>query len=64
MLHHPGYQTKFADNLMRELPRIPFAPDFSAFAIAGEKLAKLHLDYEKLERWKLKWIETKGEPVS
>lgn len=49
---------------MRELPRIPFAPDFSAFAIAGEKLAKLHLDYEKLERWKLKWIETKGEPVS
>jgi hypothetical protein len=26
LLHHPGYRTKFADNLKRELPRIPFAP--------------------------------------
>ncbi|HEX8524086.1 MAG TPA: type ISP restriction/modification enzyme, partial [Tepidisphaeraceae bacterium] len=25
ILHHPGYRTKFADNLKRELPRIPFA---------------------------------------
>jgi predicted helicase len=26
ILHHPGYRTKFADNLKRELPRIPLAP--------------------------------------
>jgi predicted helicase len=26
LLHHPGYRTKFADNLKRELPRTPFAP--------------------------------------
>ena len=26
LLHHPAYRTKFADNLKRELPRIPFAP--------------------------------------
>lgn len=26
LLHHPGYREKFADNLKRELPRIPFAP--------------------------------------
>jgi predicted helicase len=32
ILHHPGYRTKFADNLKRELPRIPFAP---AIANAG-----------------------------
>ncbi len=25
LLHHPGYREKFADNLKRELPRIPFA---------------------------------------
>ena len=31
LLHHPGYREKFADNLKRELPRIPFAPDFQAF---------------------------------
>ncbi len=28
MLHHPGYREKFADNLKRELPRIPFARTF------------------------------------
>src|SRR5205814_291133 len=49
VLHHPGYRTKFADNLKRELPRIPFAPDFWAFSTAGEELARLHLDYETLE---------------
>jgi len=64
VLHHPGYREKFADNLKRELPRIPFAPDFHAFAKAGKELAELHLDYEKLEPWKLKWIETPGEPLS
>ena len=26
LLHHPGYRARFADNLKRELPRIPFAP--------------------------------------
>ncbi|MBL8880458.1 MAG: N-6 DNA methylase, partial [Phycisphaerales bacterium] len=26
ILHHPGYREKFADNLKRELPRIPLAP--------------------------------------
>jgi predicted helicase len=29
VLHHPGYREKFADNLKRELPRIPFAPALS-----------------------------------
>ena len=54
----PATAQKFADNLKRELPRIPFAPDFRAFAKAGEKLAKLHLDYEKLKPWDLDFIET------
>jgi predicted helicase len=64
ILHHPGYRTKFADNLKRELPRIPLAPDFQAFSKAGKELAKLHLDYEKLKPWPLEWIETEGEPLS
>jgi predicted helicase len=64
LLHHPGYRTKFADNLKRELPRIPFAPDFWAFANAGRELARLHLDYEKLEPYPLKFIETEGAPLS
>ncbi len=64
VLHHPGYRTKFADNLKRELPRIPFAPDFRAFASAGKELSRLHLDYEKLEPYPLTWLETPGVPLS
>jgi predicted helicase len=64
LLHHPGYRAKYADNLKRELPRIPFAPEFRPFAKAGEKLAKLHLDYEQLEPWELDFIETPGVPLS
>ena len=64
VLHHPGYRTKFADNLKRELPRIPFAPDFRRFQRAGQELIRLHLDYEKLEPWKLVWKETAGVPLS
>jgi predicted helicase len=64
ILHHPGYRTKFADNLKRELPRIPLAPDFKAFAKAGKKLADLHLGYEQLEPWPLVEIETEGVPLS
>ncbi|MBK9747329.1 MAG: N-6 DNA methylase [Chloroflexi bacterium] len=27
LLHHPGYRQRYADNLKRELPRLPFAPN-------------------------------------
>ena len=63
-LHHPGYREKFADNLKRELPRIPFAPDFQAFASAGKQLARLHLEYETLEPYDLQWIESDDVPLS
>jgi len=101
ILHHPGYREKFADNLKRDLPRIPLAAPldpnrdrkgaaaqhngvddaapsrsrfgspcspaasgFWAFRDAGKALAKLHLDYESLKPWPLKWIETPGVPLS
>jgi predicted helicase len=64
MLHHPGYRQRYAENLKRELPRIPLAPDFRAFATAGENLAALHLDYERLGSLPLDWIETPGVPLS
>jgi hypothetical protein len=50
--------------LKRELPRIPYAPDFWAFADAGRALARLHLDYEALEPYPLTWVETDGVPLS
>jgi predicted helicase len=62
VLHHPGYRQKYVDNLKRELPRIPLAPEFRPFAKAGEKLAKLHLEYEQVKPWDLEFVETKGQP--
>jgi predicted helicase len=51
-------------HIKRELPRIPFAPDFWAFATAGRELARLHLDYEQLEPFPLNWVETEDVPLS
>ncbi len=64
LLHHPKYREKYGDCLKRELPRIPYAPDFHAFAKAGKKLAKWHLEYEKVEPYKLKYIEDEDLPLS
>ena len=63
LLHHPGYREKYAANLKRELPRIPLAPDLDAFAEAGRRLVRLHLDYETLEPRPLIWEETPGVPL-
>ncbi len=64
VLHHPAYRDKFADNLKRELPRIPFAPDFASFAAAGRELARLHAEYETLEPWPLEWVVNQAMPLS
>ena len=53
LLHAPAYRERFANDLAKELPRIPFAPDFRAFARAGRKLAKLHLGYETCAEYPL-----------
>ena len=45
MLHHPGYSKKYANNLSKEIPHIPMAPNFWAFNKAGKALADLHLGY-------------------
>ena len=51
LLHCEDYKQRYADNLSKELPRIPavkkFA-DFKAFSDAGRKLAELHIDYENV----------------
>jgi predicted helicase len=57
ILHHPQYHEKYAANLKRDFPYIPFAPDFWGFARTGEKLAELHVNYEKQVEYPLKWIE-------
>ncbi len=49
LLHSSDYRAKYADNLSKELPRIPCVKkfdDFRQFVEAGKALAELHLNYE------------------
>jgi len=64
LLHHAGYREKLGDSLKRELPRIPFAPEFAPFVKAGRELARLHVDYEQLEPWPLQYIEDRSQPFT
>ncbi|MDT9189554.1 MAG: N-6 DNA methylase [Limnospira sp. PMC 894.15] len=57
LLHHPRYREKYADNLKREIARIPYAPEFESFAKAGKRLAEIHLNYEKQPEYPLEFIE-------
>jgi len=63
VLHHPEYREKYAANLKRELPRIPYAPDFYSFTEAGKKLADLHINYETQAEYPLEMIENEAEKV-
>ncbi|MBL8133863.1 MAG: DEAD/DEAH box helicase [Anaerolineae bacterium] len=64
LLHHPAYREKYAANLKRDLPRIPYAPDFHGFARAGRRLAALHLDYETVEPYPLDYAWKPGKPIT
>ncbi|HWS88448.1 MAG TPA: type ISP restriction/modification enzyme [Pyrinomonadaceae bacterium] len=63
VLHHPEYRERYAANLKRELPRVPFAPDFRAFADAGARLAELHVNYERQAEYPLERIENPNAPL-
>lgn len=52
LLHSEDYRAQYADNLSKELPRIPrvkTAADFWAFSRAGRELGNLHVNYETVE---------------
>ena len=51
LLHSTDYREQYADNLSKELPRIPrakTAEDFWNFSQAGRALAELHVNYESV----------------
>ncbi len=56
LLHSEDYKARYADNLTKELPRIPCvaqAADFWAFSQAGRDLAEWHIHYETVEPYPL-----------
>ena len=61
VLHDPVYREKYAINLKREFPRIPFYPDFRQWVDWGQRLLDLHIGYEDVEPWPLKRVDTPDE---
>ena len=62
LLHSEEYRTRYADNLSKQLPRIPCvkkAADFWAFVDAGRKLGDLHVNYETVNLYP---VTIEGEP--
>jgi predicted helicase len=51
ILHSEDYRARYADNLTKQLPRIPLVKsvaDFWAFVDAGVRLGDLHVNYESV----------------
>ncbi len=63
LLHSEDYRARYADNLSKELPRIPCvktAEDFWMFVTAGRELGHLHVNYESVEPYPVTF--KKGNP--
>jgi predicted helicase len=58
LLHHPDYRERYQANLKRDLPRLPYTPDFWGFAKAGQRLGEIHVGYEDAEEYPLDFVET------
>jgi predicted helicase len=63
VLHNPAYREKYAQNLKREFPRVPFYADFWQWAAWGEELMELHIGYETVAPFKLQRTDTPDEKV-
>jgi predicted helicase len=57
VLHDPLYREKYAQNLRREFPRIPFYKDFLHWAAWGEVLMQLHIGYETVAPFPLDRVD-------
>ena len=63
LLHSADYREQFADDLTKEMPRIPCvreAEEFQAFSDAGRQLAALHIGYDTVEMYPVKVITASG----
>jgi len=61
VLQDPAYRERYALNLKRVFPRIPFYGDFWRWADWGERLMTLHTGYETVEPWPLARVDIPDE---
>ena len=61
VLHDPQYRKKYAADLLREFPRLPFYDDFEFWARSGQELLDLHIGFESVEPHGLKLDGQSGQ---
>ena len=61
VLHDPVYRYDYANDLLREFPRLPLYHDFDIWARMGRRLLDLHLNFETAEPYPL---ERRDKPAS
>lgn len=62
VLHSKEYRERYAHDLRKQLPRIPYFKNKSKFIEIGRKLIALHLNYEELEKYQDVTIKMKQNP--
>ena len=63
LLHHPEYRERYQVNLKRDLPHLPYTPNFWEFAQAGQRLGEIHVGYEEVPGYQLTFIENREVPI-
>ena len=61
-LHDPAYREKYAVDLRREFPRLPFHDDFAVWVRLGQELLDLHIGFEHAEPFALERMDKDGAP--
>ena len=62
LLNSKEYQTKYANDLKKDLARIPIVKDKKKYVEIGKKLMDLHLNYEEVPMYEGASIESKNDP--
>ncbi len=62
ILHDPEYLALYAVDLLQEFPRVPFYPDFRAWANIGQELLDLHIGFDSAEPFPLYRRDAEAKP--
>ncbi len=64
VLHDPVYLYDYANDLLREFPRLPLYHEFDIWARMGRELLDLHLGFESAEPYPLERVEKTPRPAA
>lgn len=64
VLHSPEYRQRYANDLKKDLPRVPLLKNKKQYIKIGRQLANLHLNYENQSSWDEVTLEFKNDNPS